>query len=388
MSMNQEPDHMFDEMNIKAKLACGCLAASLIVLAILGVTLYQNRKGMFDGPAPAPVSAGQISENQVDEDFTLEGSTLTSDDLDFWGMYDTDDEQEEFPANQQSRTSGNQTPSGNPSENRAGENGGTVGDGVSGNTISGSRISENGVSGNQVSQNELLSNVPKNTYEKGSFRKEDGRLEYYRNNTKISSIGIDVSKYQGDIDWEKVKGTGIDFAMIRMGVRGYSSGNVVMDENYVKNMEGALAQGLKVGVYFYSQAVSREEAIEEANYAVAAAQKYKISYPIVFYSERIENDMSRTDQLTPEQLSEYARAFCDTVKHYGYVPMIMGDKDHLLQNMDLERVRDYDWWLSDLTDFSDFPYKYSMWQYADNGKVDGISGNVNLNISFVDFAYK
>lgn len=384
--MNQEPDHIFDEMNIRTKLACGCLVASLVVLAVLGVTLYQNRKGFFQKPSSGqtPMSVEKISENEAEEEFTLEGSTLTSDDLDFWGMYD-DKEEKKSPVNGETKKSESSLKNEFSDDGRVNA---ISGNRISENSVSGNTLSENGVSQNGLSENEILADLPKNTYQKERFRKSGGILEYYQNNTKVSAVGIDVSKYQGDIDWEKVKSTGIDFAMIRMGVRGYSSGKVVMDENYVKNMEGALAQGIHLGIYFYSQAVSREEAVEEANYAVAAAEKYKISYPIVFYTEKIENDAARTDHMTPKMRAECAAAFCDTVKSYGYIPMIKAEKERFLKEIDLQKIKDYDWWLSDITAFSDFPYKYSMWQYADNGKVDGINGNVNLNISFVDYEYR
>lgn len=378
MSMNQKPDHFFEEINMRTKFACGMLAALLAVFLILGVTLYQNKQEVFGRqPSAVHTMSSNKAAGQEEEEFTVEPSTLTSDDLDFWGMYDDKEETEKFPSNRlPSRTeisvSRNQAQKDSTSQNSASQN----------------AVSENSISSNEVSANAVLENIPKNSYEKGSFRKVDGRLEYYRNNMKISSIGIDVSKYQGDIDWEKVKAAGIDFAMVRMGVRGYSSGKVVLDEDYVKNMEGAAAQGISLGIYFYSQAVSTEEAVEEANYAVVAAQNYGITYPIVFYTERIENDAARTDHLTPEMLSDCAAAFCDTVRTYGYIPMIRGNKEHFMKNMDLQKIVDYDWWLSDVTDFSDFPYKYSMWQYADNGKVDGINGNVNLDISFVDYAYR
>lgn len=381
MSMNQKQDHFFDEVNMRTKFACGMLAALLVVFLILGVTLYQNKEEAF-GRQPSVVktmSSNKVSEKDDEEEFTLEKSTLTSDDLDFWGMYD-DREEESIPINR--------TPSVPESPTDQKWTVSVSRDSVSKNSASQNAVSENGVSSNEVSGNQILENIPKNSYVKGSFRKVDGRLEYYKNNTKSSSLGIDVSKYQGDIDWGKVKNAGIEFAMVRMGVRGYNSGRVVMDEDYVKNMEGAASQGIGIGIYFYSQAVSREEAVEEANYAVAAAQNYGITYPIVFYTERIENDAARTDHLTPEMLSDCAAAFCDTVRAYGYIPMIKSSKDHFIKDMDLEKIVSYDWWLSDVTDFSDFPYKYSMWQYADNGKVDGINGNVNLNISFVDYAYR
>lgn len=379
MSMKRKQDPILEEMNIGAKLACGCLAALIAVLAVLGVTLYLNKEAVF---GKRPVSSKAVSSNKVaaaepDEDFTIEKSTLTSDDLDFWDMYDDREEEEKFPSNQISTVSKNII-----SRNRVSV------DYVSDNSISGNTASGNEVSSNEVSENKILDGIPKNSYKKDSFRKENGKLEYYKNNAKISSIGIDVSKYQGDIDWQKVKDAGIEFAMIRMGVRGYNSGKVVMDEDYIKNMTEASAQGISLGIYFYSQAVSREEAVEEANYAVVAAQSFGVSYPIVFYTEHIENDAARTDHLTPKTLSECAKAFCDTVKGYGYIPMIMGNKEHFMENMELTDIVEYDWWLSDITDFSDFPYKYSMWQYANNGKVDGISGNVNLNISFVDYAYR
>lgn len=392
MSMNHDKDSMFEDMNIKTKLACGILAASLVVLGVLAFTLYMNRNGLTPKTSPVPKNnLSAVSEDTVSGDAVINSSGRTSDELDFWGMYDEEmTEEEETPIKEETRpVSENKKPS-QPEQK------------VSGNGLSGNGLSVNGISGNTVSGDsfnvsmdekhpelvEIDETIARNNYLPGSFRKVGDALEYYTNGRKTSTVGVDISKDQGDIDWGKVKNAGVEFAMIRMGVRGYSSGKVVVDENFKKNLEGAVSNGIKVGVYFYSQAVTKEEAVEEANYAVGAVSGYTLTYPIVFMTETIENDTARTDTLSKEALTECAQYFCQSVQNYGYKAMIAGNEKQLADKLDLSKLTTFDKWLLSPGEQSDYPYQYTMWQYKDNAVVDGIPGGAPLDISFVDYTYK
>lgn len=232
---------------------------------------------------------------------------------------------------------------------------------------------------------DIEEDAPKNTYDfKAALSMDDTKLEY-KYGTISTRRGVDVSKYQGDIDWNKVKAAGYDFAMIRIGARGYGSGNLVLDDNFVAYMTGARAAGLDTGVYFFSQATTEEEAVEEANFTVGALMNYQVTYPVAIDVEWIEDDKARTDDLTAMDRTELAVKFCDTVKAFGYTPMIYASRDMLIAGMHPDLFEDYEVWLSDdyqPEDGTDYPYAFSMWQYSQTGRVDGISGDVDINLRF------
>lgn len=176
--------------------------------------------------------------------------------------------------------------------------------------------------------------------------------------------------------------------MIRVGARGYSTGQITLDENFDDNIIRAQEAGLDVGVYFYSQAVTEEEAIEEANFVLEHIQNYQVTYPVAFWMENISNDKARIDELSKNDKTTIARAFLNTVKDAGYMPMVYGTKEWLIKDVDLSKLSDYDIWLSQNGDVPDYPYRFSMWQYSSTGDIDGISGYADLNITFIDYSAK
>lgn len=235
----------------------------------------------------------------------------------------------------------------------------------------------------------IIPSVPKHNYNWENVKTSQNGLKYYtENGKKVSYEGIDVSSHQKDIDWKKVKAAGIDFAIIRVGFRGYGTGAIVPDEYFTKNIEGALAAGIKVGVYFFSQAINEAEAVEEAELVLEQIKNYNITYPVVYDAEDISNDTARTDGLLGAQITSNCIAFCDKIKAAGYTPMIYANKRWFLTRLDLTRLTDYDLWHAAYVDAPDTPYMYTMWQYSSSGKVDGINGSVDLNISFVDYSKK
>jgi len=237
----------------------------------------------------------------------------------------------------------------------------------------------------------IIPSLPKHDYIWENVKVSENGLKYYtENGKKVSFEGVDVSSHQKDIDWTKVKAAGIDFAIIRVGFRGYGTGAILIDDYFTKNIEGALAAGLKVGVYFFSQAINEAEAIEEAEFVIEQLKKYKnkITYPVIYDAEDIPNDTARTDNLLGEQITSNCIAFCEKIKDAGYTPMIYANKRWFLTRLDLTRLTDYDMWHAAYIDTPDTPYMYTMWQYTDSGKVAGINGSVDLNISFVDYSKK
>ncbi len=232
----------------------------------------------------------------------------------------------------------------------------------------------------------VLENVPAFSKNKQQIKTRNGR-KYYIENSKITSIlGVDVSVHQDKIDWEKVKESGVDFAMIRLGYRGYGSGEAGLDENYAENISGARAAGLDAGVYFFSQAITAEEAVEEANLVIKSLDGLDVNYPVVFDWEIITDDSARTDNVSVDTLTDCCVAFCETIKNAGYTPMIYQNKRTSIFKLDLNRLNDYDFWLAEYNDEPSYYYDFAMWQYTSSGRVPGIKGKVDLNISFKDYS--
>lgn len=227
-------------------------------------------------------------------------------------------------------------------------------------------------------------NARKNNYNADNLI-QDSRFWYYEENGDVTSkTGIDVSSYQGDIDWNKVADSGIEFAIIRVGIRGYGSGKLVADEKYKDNLVGAKKAGLKVGVYFFSQAITKEEAKEEADFVYDAIKNYDVDLPVVYDSEKVLVSSARTNkaELTSDERTDIAIAFCDRIKEKGYDACIYASKRWFLRYLNLEKLDDYGLWLAQYSTDLDFPFHFGMWQYTDTGAVDGIDGDVDIDIMF------
>ena len=222
-------------------------------------------------------------------------------------------------------------------------------------------------------------------YDKRRITEENGFKVYRENGVKISKTGIDVSKYQGDIDWQQVKDSGVEFAIIRLGFRGYGQGSLEIDPYYEQNMKGAGEVGMPVGVYFFSQAITVQEAKEEAELVLEWIKDYQVDYPIVFDTEAIMGVDARANELPRELRTDIAIAFCERIKEGGYRPMVYANTRWLIMNLNLERLSEYDLWYAYFGDNLTFPYYFDIWQYSDKGSVPGIEGAVDLNICFRDY---
>lgn len=231
-------------------------------------------------------------------------------------------------------------------------------------------------------------NVPECEYYWDNLETSDSdNWQYFDADGNIASVrGIDVSKYQGNIEWDKVAAEGVEFAIIRMGFRGMNEGTLELDPYFKKNIEQALENNIKVGVYFFSQAVTEEEAVEEADFVMSAINKYNITYPVVFDTERVTTYDARANSLSREDRTKICRTFCEAVKNRGYKPMIYANTKYMFMGIDLEELADYDKWFayygSDIT----FPYNFQMLQYSESGTIPGVPGKTDLNISFVDYS--
>ncbi len=382
------------------------IAASSLVMLLFLTIIYVNTKdkqerqralARQEQEEKEAREAELLQQKLEDEALGIGEHNLTSEDLDFWDMYDKKEEEYREAV----------------SRNEADEHEGRPADDDKVETVSANNRDEDnedsimpteeekeemekaadgkhikaGAKGEDPKWYDIEEDAERNAYDfKAGLSMDEEKLEY-RFGTVKTVRGVDVSKYQGDIDWTKVKAAGYDFAMIRIGARGYGSGNLVLDDNFVTYITGARNAGLDTGVYFFSQAITEEEVVEEANFTVGALMNYGVTYPVAIDIEWIEDDKARTDDLTAMERTELALKFCETVKAFGYTPMIYANRDMLIAGMHPDLFEDYEVWLSDdyePEDGTDYPYTFSMWQYSKKGKVDGITGDVDVNLRFIN----
>jgi len=229
---------------------------------------------------------------------------------------------------------------------------------------------------------QLLEDLPVNPLSQEDFA--EGR---YTGSDYTVTNGIDVSEHQGLVDWEAVAADGIDFAIIRAGYRGYSQGGLFADDYFFENMEGALDNGVELGVYFFSQAITPEEAAEEADFLMdellADYPPETFAHPIFYDWESITTDDARTDGLGGEVLTECALAFCARLAERGYTPGVYAYRNLGYFSYDLPRMTHLTWWMAALNDYPDFYYKHDFWQYSITGSVAGIDGEVDRNMMFI-----
>ena len=379
----------FDNEHIKSGISLGTMIVGvLFFVGIVVVAVLLANKKQFAGnnnPISEPLNTQMESTTQSQMNLSaneyISHSDLVSDDLDFWDMYKEDHSFEEKKDVVESVDYSEKLKQLEKEEaEKEKEN----------------DLSENGTKTEVIlpdgtSQWVMINAyIDKNTYDYTGLVCEEPFMRYYVNAKKISKQGIKLDDSFGNVNFETLDKDGIDFCILRIGKRGYSTGAVTYDANFSDYAAAAKEAGLSVGVSFYSQAVSIEEAVEEANLVVMALQNYGVTpdYPIVFEMEYVIGDESRTKDLTKQQLTDIAKAFCDTIKNYGYTPLIYGDKYWLLRKLDLTQLLMYNINLSQDGDVPDYPYQFVMWDYHHEAKVKGISKNVTMCMSFVDYTMR
>ena len=201
-------------------------------------------------------------------------------------------------------------------------------------------------------------------------------------NVGTKSFGIDVSAHQGKIDWAAVKKAGVDFAIIRCGFRGQSQGGIYEDAYFKKNVSGATANGIKVGIYFYSTAINENEALEEAAWVISKIKTYRITYPVVYDFEDFGSH--RCVNVDGAQATKNAHTFLNLVKQAGYEPMMYANKSDITSRLSRSSFS-CKFWLAHYTTQTDYKGSYNMWQYTSRGSVDGIKGNVDMNIAYFSY---
>ena len=408
--MRYMADEYEQEQGSNMTLIYMALVMSTVILVVVGLMFLVNKptRGSKVNHAQQIAAAKEVSQTQAVVDSVnalVSGSTLTSNQLDIWNLPDTGRKDDAIVDNGKNGTVTNQTTGetviegskSQDSENTAEAltQGKTeVYDMTKKESMQDSDDMDDGKHTLVTYQDgstewvEINDKLAANSYDTAKFVYQNPQMKYYVNGKQASWFGVDISSKQGIVDFEKLKKAGVDFVMIKVGGRGYSSGNIVLDSSYKDYMNGAKNAGLGIGVYFYSQAVDKDEVCEEAETLLELIKDYPVKYPVVFDMESVEGDMARTDVLDISTRTELARIFLKTIKAEGYTPMLYGDKEWLVTKLDLEKLQDYDVWLSQETDTPDYPYEYTMWQYNKSGTVSGISGTAGLNISLVNYSGK
>ena len=223
---------------------------------------------------------------------------------------------------------------------------------------------------------------PPNPYNDLDFQ-YDGRFLQLTNGGSIA--GIDVSSWQYEIDWQAVAEAGAEFAIIRIGYRGSETGRINPDKYAQANLEGAAAAGLDIGVYFFSQALTREEAEEEAYYVLDVIKDHNITMPVVFDWEKVHKENSRSENMDRRTLTDCAKTFLETVELAGHNAMVYFNPHQSRNLYYLSELQDYDFWLASYTDRMDFPYQVDMWQYTEQGQIPGIDTFCDFNVYFPSY---
>lgn len=359
------PEDYEERQGMTPTVVMSIVAVTLLVAVILVIVLLMNSSQKNSGSRQTGASAPSSPVIEDTAESVAADSKLTPDDLDFWDMYPPEESASPEPVQEESSQAA-------PENDPATDGRHTLVQYADG--------TEEWV---------LISPyLPKHEYDFTKLVCQSDLMKYYVDGKQVSYAGVDISKLQDYVDFVKVKKAGIDFVMLRVGARGYGTGQLILDDYFSDNLKRATDAGLAVGVYFFSQAVSKEEAVEEANMVLQNLGEYRIAYPVAFDMELIENDTARIDALSRSEKTEIAKTFLDTIAAAGYKTMLYGNKEWLMKEIDMSKLTAYDVWLSQAADIPDYPYKFTMWQYSREGSVDGIAGYANMNISFIDYTEK
>ena len=227
---------------------------------------------------------------------------------------------------------------------------------------------------------ELAEGVPVSTLTEDDFETGEDGIPVYTGEAYDTRLGVDVSFYQGDIDWQKVADAGVEFAMIRCGYRGSSEGELFVDEKFEQNIQGAIDAGLDVGVYFFSQSTGAIEAAEEALFVLDLIKDYEIRMPVAFDWEPLEE--SRAQDIDRDELTASALVFCEMVKDAGYTPCVYLYRYIAYYDYELSRLAGIPLWIGAPGTTLDFYYEAAIWQFSFTSRIDGIDADVDLNLQF------
>lgn len=396
-------DFDYDYMPGKIKFTTIAMGISFFILIVLALVLLVNQQSRRNVSKPIQSEEVTEVEQEVDEygypltSELLDGNKIKPEDLDFWDMYPADSSTEETEAtgegmNGTNRPDGQEALPDGTGTNPQGDSEKKPEDAADGEETDAKDKLDDGKhtlityadgTTEWVVINPYLS---KNSYDFTKLITKEEDKKSYEDGKNKSFLGVDLSRYDEYVDFSQLKDEGIDFVMLRVGQRGYSSGQITADEYFADNIKRATEAGLDVGLYFFSQAVTAEEAVEEANFVLQNIGEYKIQYPIAIDMEFIENDTSRVEAVSRADRTTIVKAFMDAIEAAGHKSMVYGNKEWFIKRLDLTKLTEEDFWLADYNDTPDYPYRFSMWQYSVTGELNGIKGDANMNICFIDYS--
>lgn len=233
-----------------------------------------------------------------------------------------------------------------------------------------------------------------NTYDFGGLMLDGELMKYYENSSLKSFVGVEVSKADGEVNFYQFLRSGVNFSILKLGQRGYQSGEILQDDKFETNLKACVDAGMPIGISFNSYAASEEEAVEEANYIIEQLNSYhevyefELAYPIMICLEPVLNDSSRTDELDKNERTLMIKTIFGRLQEEGYSVMLSANKEWLVQKMYLSHLNEYDICLDQLGDVPDYPYQFVMWHYSNNAVLKGCDNPLNMCISFVDFSIR
>lgn len=377
------PDEQ-EERGLSTPVMYTIMTVSALILIILACVLVSNSKkpskknlnavrataAPSETPSESTGSELEFAEGQKDIETLYRENKLRAEDLDFWDMYKED----EVIIEAEPTASPSPTPTHEPTDEEK--------------AADGKHILVSYKDGTQE-WIEIDEKIPANTYDFTKMKATNGKMIYYEGNKKLSRLGVSLSSENGTVDFKALKEDGVDFVMLKAGARGYTTGLITQDEAFVNNVQKAKEAGLEIGVYFSSQAVTAEEAIEEAEFVTNLLLSYEISYPVAFKMESVAYDTARTDILDEKKKTQMAETFLSAIEKAGYDGILYGDRDFFLADvLTRQLLMKYEVWLTDEASVPDFPYQFKMWEYAQGQTVAGVTGDVSFIISFVDYAQR
>lgn len=362
----------FEDRNTGLPIIYMSVGVILFIITVLAVVILinkaprsaQSNQGPNGGPGEAAAAMGESQEAQVENDPYISGNTGTAADLNFWHVYDESGESQEESQSESQEESETMDPS-----------------------TDGKHTLITSADGTQEWV-EIDPYLTKNNFNYSNLVYQYPIMKFYEDGKKISKVGVTISSEEGEVDFEKLKKAGVDFVMIRLGYRGYGSGNLMADERYYENVNKAMEADMDYGVIFYSQAVNAQEVMEEATRVVEGLAGFTPSYPIAYDMEYVKNDTARVQALSRDEKTELAKAFVDAVRSFGYKTIIYGDKEWFIRRIDLNKLMEYDFWISQVADVPDYPYKYAMWEYTRDAQISGIETPVSMTICMIDYSAK
>lgn len=367
MGRQDKYDDYYEEGNGNHSLLYMTLGVSLFILAVFLVVLAVNKQ---NSPRRKPVNNTQVAQEQAE--VTVEAKPR-ADDLDIWNMYPKN--KKEVTPEVTEAVEEESEEELTPEEEQA-----LIDDKM--NDGKHTKLILRDGSTEWIS---LSNRLALNKYDWTNLVANDNQYKYYSNGKLVSFLGVDIDRTQGEVDFARLKSEGIDFCMLRVGIRGYKTGVIQLDEDFRDNLIKATEAGLDVGVYFSSQAITEIEGVEEAQAVIDAIGDVKILYPVAIAMEQVDNDTARSEILKVGDRTKVVLAFLNKIKSAGFKPMIYGDKTWLLKDIELASFATSTVWLNDNSETPDYPYVFDMWQYADGVAIPGVNGTVNMNICFKDY---